>query len=421
MRKRNLSTMISTVLAIVIILLGVSPTYATTPVQHSTVGLDIMMSGHFTVTNAEGEYFTTTDTNRLEGTMEIISQNVTVDGISHLIVEVNTSSSFTYTPDPNNKNKESYFQMFSYPYASAHTENANSITICNKDGNACVDISGKSVSYSIHMEGPNNGDEFITVSGKAQNSVIVENKSNGVSITGVSGITDFTRNDSRHTKKGTKSISLIPYGDPILINNVNSYPFKVTGAYVLGDKLYKGVCAIHAYRVDDTSLMVTWGQVKNAKGYIVYRYNPEKKKYVKVKTIKNPKYTMFVDRNLTLNKTYSYRVKSYTVVKGKTKASKLSYYVSAVTASDTRDNVTKIAPNKMSVSGKAGTKMSMKGTVTTVDGKKVCSSSLRWFSKNKKIATITKAGKLTLKAKGKTYIWAKSHNGENVAVKVTVK
>lgn len=40
---------------------------------------------------------------------------------------------------------------------------------------------------------------------------------------------------------------------------------------------------------------------------------------------------------------------SYTVVKGKTKTGKLSSYVSAVTASDTRANAAKITPSKASV------------------------------------------------------------------------
>ena len=386
----------------------------------STSSLSIAIMGSFTVTNAEGQYFKfDANTGETTGDMQILSADVMKGVPPELQVTVNNSSSFTFRGDPK---KENYFCIDGdNPDAQVYAKNADSITIGASNGNTKVSVEGNNLTYQIDMAAPNNSDGLISVEGTAKSKLEVQDGPQGVSISGASGITTFTRDDLKGAKNSEKSTKFISYASPVLISSVDSYPFNMKGAYVVGKKSYNVISALRATRIADRSLMVTWGKVKNAKGYMVYRYNSEKKKYVKVKTIKNPKYTMFVDRNLPLNKAYTYRVKSYTVVKGKTKAGKLSYYVSAVTASDTRDNAAKITPSKASVSGKAGTGIRMKGTVTTVDGKRVCSSSLRWFSKNKKVATITKAGKLTLKAKGKTYIWAKSHNGENVAVKVTVK
>ena len=386
--------------------------------EEGNVRINVSLTGVFTVTNAEGEYFKCENGN-VSGTMEILDKQEMLMGQRILALIVKPSSSYTYKGDPNGR---SFINVHGdVTDAQVQVDNAISITIADINGQNTVTIEGKNAKFQVDMSATNSADISATIQGTSNGKTVVQDTKSGIVVTGTTGIAHFESFDWNFAKYSEKKIDFIRYGDKVVFSNFSGKALNVKGAYVLKKKSYADICVMNASRIDDTSLMVTWRQVKNAKGYMVYRYNPEKKKYVKVKTIKNPKYTMFVDRNLTLNKVYSYRVKSYTVVKGKTKAGKLSYYVSAVTSSDTKGNATKITPNKTSVSGKAGAKISMKGTVTTVDGKKVCSSSLRWYSKNKKIATITKAGKLTLKAKGKTYIWAKSHNGKNVVVKVSVK
>ena len=46
---------------------------------------------------------------------------------------------------------------------------------------------------------------------------------------------------------------------------------------------------------------------------------------------------------------------------------------------------------------------------------------IRYLSTNKKVATVTKKGKIKAKAKGKCTIIVYAHNGANKKVKVTVK
>jgi len=46
---------------------------------------------------------------------------------------------------------------------------------------------------------------------------------------------------------------------------------------------------------------------------------------------------------------------------------------------------------------------------------------LRYLSTNKKVATVSKAGKVTGKGKGTCYVYAYAHNGVAKKVKVSVK
>ena len=52
--------------------------------------------------------------------------------------------------------------------------------------------------------------------------------------------------------------------------------------------------------------------------------------------------------------------------------------------------------------------------------KKHCEE-IRWISTNKKIATVTQAGRIKAKKKGKCYVYALAQNGARKKIKVTVK
>ena len=55
-------------------------------------------------------------------------------------------------------------------------------------------------------------------------------------------------------------------------------------------------------------IKLTWKKVSKATGYVVYRYNPITKKYVKYKVVNS---NSFIDTKLTPNTTYAYRVAAY--------------------------------------------------------------------------------------------------------------
>ncbi|MBQ9179888.1 MAG: Ig-like domain-containing protein [Firmicutes bacterium] len=46
---------------------------------------------------------------------------------------------------------------------------------------------------------------------------------------------------------------------------------------------------------------------------------------------------------------------------------------------------------------------------------------LRYMTSNKKIATVSKSGKIKAKTKGTCYIYAYAHNGVSKRIKITVK
>ena len=79
------------------------------------------------------------------------------------------------------------------------------------------------------------------------------------------------------------------------------------------------------------------------------------------------------------------------------------------------------APKKVSVKPKkltigVGEKVAVKATIT-----KGSQATLTWSTKNKKIATVSKDGKITGKKAGKTTVTVKAQNGVKASVTVTVK
>jgi hypothetical protein len=182
-------------------------------------------------------------------------------------------------------------------------------------------------------------------------------------------------------------------------------------------KYYKVIGGVRAEESED-SVRITWNRVSGVRGYIIYRYDSKTKKYKKVGvrngiskfpwTIPNA----FTDTKVSRGKGYSYKVSSYKYVKGKVKVSKKSGFASIVYRSGKYGNATKVSLSRTkAIKGKAGARIKMKASLTFESGKKPWSKSVRWYTNNKKIATVSKTGVVTLKKKGKCSLFAKAHNG----------
>ena len=65
------------------------------------------------------------------------------------------------------------------------------------------------------------------------------------------------------------------------------------------------------------TLKVSWKKVAGASGYVVYRSNKKTSGYKAVKTIKKGKTVSYSDKKVKRGKTYYYKVRAYTTVKGK--------------------------------------------------------------------------------------------------------
>lgn len=73
--------------------------------------------------------------------------------------------------------------------------------------------------------------------------------------------------------------------------------------------------------MDKAYVKVKWGRVSNAQGYQVYRLDSQENSFKKIATTKS---TTIKDKGVVLNRKYSYKVRAYTKVAGKTKHSKFS-------------------------------------------------------------------------------------------------
>lgn len=65
-------------------------------------------------------------------------------------------------------------------------------------------------------------------------------------------------------------------------------------------------------------IKLSWNQVQNVSGYIIYQYNFTKKKYEAIKTISNPSKITYKVKNLKSATKYRFRVKAYLKADGKT-------------------------------------------------------------------------------------------------------
>ena len=79
------------------------------------------------------------------------------------------------------------------------------------------------------------------------------------------------------------------------------------------------------------SITITWDRDKNAKGYLVYRYNEELGDYEKIATIKSNKKNSFTDTGLTKATEYRYKVRAYKVNEGKSYFSEKSEEITVTT------------------------------------------------------------------------------------------
>lgn len=80
------------------------------------------------------------------------------------------------------------------------------------------------------------------------------------------------------------------------------------------------------------SIKLTWNKVSGAEGYVVYKYTPSNGKYTKLGTTTSASYTV---KDLKPGKDYSYAVKAYKKLEGKTIYSKYSVAIATATKPST--------------------------------------------------------------------------------------
>lgn len=177
-----------------------------------------------------------------------------------------------------------------------------------------------------------------------------------------------------------------------------------------------------------SSLVLTWNKVNGAEGYDIFFIKCGKQAPKKVKTIKGNKTFKWTKTGLKKKTAYKAVVKAYVMKDGKKTYVRTSPMVHAYTSGGTKNytNSKSVTVKKTSVSLKAGKTYTIKATVNKLQkGKKLMptghSPKLRYVSSNKKIATVSKSGKITAKSNGSCKVYVIAVNGARKAITVTVK
>ena len=181
-----------------------------------------------------------------------------------------------------------------------------------------------------------------------------------------------------------------------------------------------------------TSLTIAWTKVDKADGYEVFfaRCNHGGKmiKTKSVKTIKGNKTFKWTKSGLKAGTVYKALIKAYVKENGKKKYIGSSPLMHAFTGNGTKKytNAKSVTVNKAKVTLAKGKAFKVKAKVNKLKkSKKLMPKShvatVRYMSTDKKIATVTKGGKIKAVGQGACYVYVYAHNGANKKIKVTVK
>lgn len=178
------------------------------------------------------------------------------------------------------------------------------------------------------------------------------------------------------------------------------------------------------------TIKVTWGKVAKADGYDVYMAYCKKGKYTVVKSVKSAK-TLSVTINKLNKKAVNQKdnVKCYVVAYKKVAGKKVTIGKSITGHAVGKKNTTvtdvkKIQIKKSAYSLNKGKTAKIKATIVKKNNKLPLfghTAKFRYDTSNKKVATVSKDGKITAKGKGTCYVYIYAVNGCAKKVKVTVK
>lgn len=86
-------------------------------------------------------------------------------------------------------------------------------------------------------------------------------------------------------------------------------------------------------KAKSNGIKVQWSKVKNASGYVLYRYSKKKKRYRKIKCLRGNNNVRYLDTHYIAKKRFTYKVRTYNTINGKNYLSAMSRKASARTVS----------------------------------------------------------------------------------------
>ncbi len=169
------------------------------------------------------------------------------------------------------------------------------------------------------------------------------------------------------------------------------------------------------------AIQLKWKKQSKADGYIIYG-SACGSKMKKLKTIKKAATTSWTKKKLKKGKYYKYMVVAYKTIGKEKRVIAKSIGVHAVTKGGKYGNPEKVViRSKKKLTLKKGKTAKIKATYTSKKKVRTHIRIIRFESSNKKVATVSKTGKIKAKKKGKCTIYVYAQNGIYKTVKVTVK
>ena len=176
------------------------------------------------------------------------------------------------------------------------------------------------------------------------------------------------------------------------------------------------------------SFVLSWNKINGAEGYDIFFIKCGKESPKKVKTIKGNNTFKWTKKSLKKRVPYKACVKAWVMKDGKKTYVAKSLVVHAYTSGGTKKytNPKSVTVKKTNVSLKVGKTYKIKASVKKLQkGKKLMpkshSARIRYISSNNAIASVSKNGKITAKAKGNCKIYVIAVNGARKTIKITVK
>lgn len=172
------------------------------------------------------------------------------------------------------------------------------------------------------------------------------------------------------------------------------------------------------------SITISWLRYSGASGYEAYwSYCDGKKNYKKFATVKNNKLTV-THKKLKNNRDYKYYIAAYRMENGKKIYLAKSNVLHVAIKQSKFTNAKSITLNKKKVTLKVNKTFKIQAKVKLESKKKkqmIHEKAYRYYTDNSNVATVSKKGVITAKAKGSCLIYVLTNNGVYQKIKVTVK
>lgn len=172
----------------------------------------------------------------------------------------------------------------------------------------------------------------------------------------------------------------------------------------------------------DKKISLSWLKYKGATGYEVHwSYCNGKKIFKKLTSTKKLKAT---HKKLSYKKSYKYFVIAYKKIDGKKVYIAKSPWIHVAMKKNKQTNAKKITVKKSKLTMKVGKTSTIKASIKKENNKKVLlkhSAKFRYYTDDRRVATVNKKGKIKAVGSGKCYIYVIANNGVYKKIKVTVK